>query len=372
MNNIPFNDTSRLYNRFSEEINDALLSTASSGWWLLGSATAKFAQDFSTYMGIPYCLPVANGTDALEIAIRIVQQKKESGAEVITVANAGGYSTIACKLCDMTPVYADIDEETLLVDIDSIVRSLSDKTCAVILTHLFGAVVDVFEVRRVLDHEGYSHVKIIEDCAQAHGAELNRRKVGTLGDIATFSFYPTKNLGALGDAGAIVTADEAAYIKAKALQQYGWSTKYKVTYSGGRNSRMDELQAAVLSSLLPHLDALNKRRVQIYEKYASVGNSAIRFSYLSGRDFVAHLAVVRVERRSEFIKYLKENGIATDIHYPVLDDEQEAWSNKQADSNKVLSVSKVSVKKIVSLPCFPTMTDAEVDHVCNILRKWNG
>jgi len=367
---VPFNDTSRIYKLFSNELDSALIDTAKSGWWLLGAKTDDFSREFSAYLNISYCLPVANGTDALELSIKALQNDVDvKDAEVITVANAGGYSTIACHLAGVNPIYVDINDKTLLVDIDLIKNKLSKRTLAVVATHLFGAVVDVPAIRRALDSEGYSHVKIIEDCAQAHGAQLNGKKVGTLGDIAAFSFYPTKNLGALGDAGAVVTNSPDLFRTAKSLQQYGWNQKYKVALKKGKNTRMDELQAAVLSVILPHLDHFNQKRKNIYEKYKSLGLKTVIFNDYNGTDFVAHLAVVRVKKRDEFQLFLSEKGIATDIHYPVIDNFQEAWFDKTI--NGELTKSELASKNIISIPCFPNMTDVEVEYVCDILKKWD-
>jgi dTDP-4-amino-4,6-dideoxygalactose transaminase len=200
---VPFNDTARIFNQHKDKLLNILSETAASGWWLLGKQTQDFAKIFAKYCGVNFCLPVANGTDALEIAIKSLLNNPVIDDEIITVANAGGYSSIACRLVGVTPVYADINPKTLLIDIESIKNCLSSKVKMVILTHLFGAVVNVHAVRRMLDDAGYSTVNIIEDCAQAHGAKLGKQRVGSLGDIATFSFYPTKNLGTMGDAGVI-------------------------------------------------------------------------------------------------------------------------------------------------------------------------
>ncbi len=370
---IPFNDTSRIYQRHQDEINNLMVDVAASGWWLLGKHTKAFAKAFSEYCGVDFCLPVANGSDALEISLRAVLSADSStDNEVIAVANAGGYSSIACALVGATPVYADVEEDTLLLSMESLKNCLGPKVKAVIVTHLFGGAVDVNQVRRVLADNGYKHVVIIEDCAQAHGAKVGDQRVGSLGDLSVFSFYPTKNLGAMGDGGAIVTSNEDTFAKLKQLHQYGWEQKYQIAVPGGRNSRIDEMQAAILASLLPSLDSNNAIRANIYQKYSRAANDNLKFLNYETTDYVGHLAVIRSNRREEFISYMKDQGIAVDVHYPVLDHEQKGWQSlpKRIDPVSQLTVSKQLVNEIVSLPCFPTMTEAEIDQVCQALSGW--
>jgi aminotransferase EvaB len=272
--NIPFNDTSRTFSAYREPLIAQITKVAESGWWLLGKGTRQFSQVFAKYCGSRYCLPVANGSDALELALRAILPKTDSNEEheVITVANAGGYSTTACRLVGAIPVYADIEKNNQLICADSLVNCLGPKVKVVIATHLYGGVVDITKIRSILDQNGYGHVAIIEDCAQAHGGILAGCRVGSLGDLATFSFYPTKNLGAMGDAGAILTSDKSLYHRLNALHQYGWNGKYKVEVAYGRNSRMDEMQATILEYLLPKLDEFNQKRKEIYEKYRRAAN----------------------------------------------------------------------------------------------------
>ncbi|BDQ38459.1 erythromycin biosynthesis sensory transduction protein EryC1 [Pseudodesulfovibrio nedwellii] len=371
---VPFNDTARIYNKNRAALSKVMSEVAESGWWLLGKQTQAFAEEFSAYCGVNFCIPVANGTDALELAIKAVIGDASVDAKIITVSNAGGYSSIACRLAGVTPVYVDIVPETLLIDIDSLKVCLRKNVKAVIITHLFGAVVDVKKVRRVLDESGFQSVKIIEDCAQSHGAQLEGRRVGSLGDIAAFSFYPTKNLGAMGDAGAVMTNSELLSNKVKELQQYGWSSKYKINIAGGRNSRMDEIQAGILRCLLPFLDSCNHKRNKIYDTYKALGAKGLYFQQYHACDFVGHLAVIRTPEREKFITYMKESGVMVDVHYPVLDIDQVAWHSMpfMIDEQSNLEASRAAVKEVVSLPCFPTMTNQEIDQVCHALLNWKG
>ncbi|MFA0056414.1 DegT/DnrJ/EryC1/StrS family aminotransferase [Vibrio echinoideorum] len=371
---VPFNDTSRVYKRHKVALDAIITDVAGSGWWLLGKHTEHFSKAFSEYCGVEFCLPVANGSDALEMALRAVLSVDcEAEQEVITVANAGGYSSIACTLVGATPIYADVDEHSLLLSMESLKNCLGSNVKAVIVTHLFGGAVDVFQVRKTLVDNGYGHVVIIEDCAQAHGAKVGDQRVGSMGDLATFSFYPTKNLGAMGDGGAIVTSDKSVFAHLKQLHQYGWGSKYQISIPCGRNSRMDEIQAAILMVLLPFLDSDNKKRADIYGKYRQAANSNLSFLNHDSTDYVGHLAVIRSSRRNDFIAYMKEQGIGVDVHYPILDHEQEGWQslNKKIDPISQLLVSKSAVNEIVTLPCFPSMSDEEITYVCEALSRWS-
>lgn len=368
---VPINDLRRLVSTNPQRFSGPVLSAIESGWWLNGVATQTFCDSFARYVGADRCIGVANGSDALEIAFRaILQVRRPQGSEVVTVPNAGGYSTLACRLSGLTPVYADIDEGSQLASIASIVSCLGPQTAFVVVTHLYGSPLDVLELRRSMDVAGYGAVGILEDCAQAHGATLGDRKVGSLGDIATFSFYPTKNLGAFGDAGAIVTSDAELAHAADALRQYGWSSKYRIERPFGRNSRMDEIQAAVLSVQLPDLDEANARRGDILRRYAQAaprGVTVVR----SPAGSVAHLAVVLAEDRDDLRRYLTEKAIGTDIHYPVLDPDQPGWQSLACrEAPDGLATARASVTRLLTLPCFPTMREDEIDQVSEALARW--
>lgn len=371
---IPFNDTSRTFELYKSELLSAINSVAESGWWLLGKHTQLFADEFAKYCGTTYCLPLGNGTDALEIALRTIlsDHLEDERCEVITVANAGGYSSTACRLIGAIPVYADINADTHLISLPSIENCLSADVKAIVLTHLYGAAIDVKSVRNLLNSHGYHSIKIIEDCAQAHGALVNGELVGSLGDIATFSFYPTKNLGAMGDGGAITCSNKHLYDIAKSLHQYGWSSKYKISLVGGRNSRMDEIQAAVLNCLLPHLDEFNAQRKLIYKRYSTYNCS--KFSTLNYKscDHVGHLAVCLVDNRDGFIKFMNDKNIAVDVHYPIFDIDQPAWANLESRIDPVYGLveSRKIQKQIISLPCYPTLTEQELNYICDSLKEW--
>lgn len=369
---LPLNDLKQAYLSAAEEIDTVVSAAISSGWWLNGEQTRNFCSLFAAYLKTSHCIGVGNGTDALEIAMRaLLALRGGSRNEVVTVANAGGYSTIAIRQIGLTPVYADIEESSQLGSISSMIEAMGPDTALVVVTHLYGGVLDVFSLRQRMDAAGYAHVPILEDCAQAHGAVLSGHKVGTIGDIGAFSFYPTKNLGAFGDAGAIVSSNDELAKTCDSLRQYGWAQKYDVAQSGGRNSRMDEVQAAILSIQLKRLDKANERRVSIIDRYAAVcpEGAAIVRSPLGN---VGHLAVLLTDHREALRAHFAECEIATDIHYPILDCDQTGWKGlPQKLAPGGLTVARRSVSRLLTVPCFPGMTDNEVNAVCDALTSFS-
>lgn len=370
---VPLNDLRRAFSARAAALTPAIQETLASGWWLNGRQLEGFCDEFAHYLGVGHCVGVANGTDALEIAMRaLLRVRAKVGREVVTVANAGGYSTIACRLIGLTPVYADIEEASQLASLDSILACVTAETALVVATHLYGGPVDVPRLRATLDAAGHRDLPILEDCAQAHGARLDDRLVGGLGDIATFSFYPTKNLGALGDGGAVVTSDGDLADAARALRQYGWGRKYEVTIPDGRNSRLDEVQAAVLRVLLRHLDEGNARRRAVVRRYAQAAPAGVQVVD-AGEGGVAHLAVVLCDGRDRLREHLAACGVATEIHYPTLDSDQPAWRDlpmRLAPGG--VPASRRSVERILTLPCFPELDEAEIDRTCQALSQWRA
>lgn len=377
MTTIPLNDLKRMYSAYADRLDQTALDVLRSGWWLNGPRNKEFCEAFAGYLGVSHFVGLANGTDALEIVMRVLLERgrragsqASDASEVITVANAGGYTSTACYLTGCTPVYVDIEQESQLLSIPSAVAALSDRTAVVVATHLYGGLINVPALRHAMNEAGYAHVPILEDCAQAHGLKGCGGQAGAFGDIATFSFYPTKNLGALGDGGGVATNDADLAASVRRLQQYGWGDKYKIVAAGGRNSRLDELQAAFLSVFLPDLEAANARRLAVldaYEKAAPAGLHVIR----SRNGAVAHLAVVLTDHREHLRDHLKANGVATDIHYPVLDCDQLGWADRpKRIGPSGLEVSRLSVNRILTLPCFPTMDEEEVARVCHALSTF--
>jgi len=368
---IPMNDLRRRYGRHETELSRIAQDVLASGYWINGPYNKVFCRDFAAATGVAHCVGVANGSDALEIALRCLVTDP-ARREVVTVANAGGYTTTACRLIGLTPVYVDIDEASQLIAIDHAVAAVGPATGAVVVTHLYGGLVDVRALRAALHAAGFGDVPIIEDCAQAHGLRGCGAGAGAFGDLATFSFYPTKNLGALGDGGAIVTNDAALAAQVARLRMYGWDGKYDVVTAGGRNSRLDELQAAFLSALLPYVDADNERRRAIIDAYAAAAADGIAM-VSSSHGTVGHLSVVLTDDRDRLARHLNERGVATDIHFPILDCDQTGWAGAdQHIGGGGLDISRRSVERILSVPCFPELTDDEVAQVCDALGSYSA
>ncbi|WP_292231380.1 DegT/DnrJ/EryC1/StrS family aminotransferase [Mesorhizobium sp.] len=366
------NDLKRLYQRYETAIECEVTSILRSGWWLNGVAGKRFSANFAAFIGVSDCILVANGTDALELALRsAVGLNDEHGREVIMAANAGGYASCACWHNDLIPHYVDIEQGSQLVSVRSVLEAASAETAAIVVTHLYGGVVDVRAIRAGLAEGGLSHIPVIEDCAQAHGARIHGEMAGSLGDIATFSFYPTKNLGAMGDGGAVVTSNPRFAGHVRQLYQYGWSSKYYVGLPGGRNSRMDEVQAAILNVLLPDLNSRNEQRRAILGRFKSATGGRLKF--VDGGDgAVAHLAVLLCDDRDAFRTFMKERGVDTDVHYPVLDCDQIGWAALPMKGTENLAISRASISRVCSIPCYPDMTSDEVEQVCKALGEWEA
>ncbi|WP_066584503.1 DegT/DnrJ/EryC1/StrS family aminotransferase [Sphingomonas pruni] len=371
MTSIPMNNLRRRYLRHEADLLRISRDVLASGNWISGPHNAAFCREFAAATSVAYCIGVGNGSDALEIALRCVVTDP-ARREVVTVANAGGYTTTACRLIGLTPVYVDVVEASQLVAIDQTVAAVGPATGAVVVTHLYGGLVDVPALRAALRSAGFSGVPIIEDCAQAHGLRGCGAGAGAFGDLATFSFYPTKNLGGLGDGGAILTNDAALAAQVARLRMYGWDGKYDVVTNGGRNSRLDELQAAFLAAMLSHLEADNERRLSIIDAYRAAGTDGIEW-VSSPHGNVGHLAVVLTNDRDRLAKHLNARGVATAIHFPILDCDQTGWAGAvQRIGPAGIDVSRRSVKRILSVPCFPEMSDDEIAHVCDALGSYSA
>jgi dTDP-4-amino-4,6-dideoxygalactose transaminase len=368
------NDLSRHVGPLLVEITESLSRVVSSGWFVLGREVRAFEDEFAAYLDVPHCVGVASGSDALELALRAVGVT--GGDRVLTVANAGGYASLAVLAIGATPVYVDVDPRTLLIAPAEFERALAccreDRLPrAVVVTHLYGQVADVAALGEIAQRFG---VAVVEDCAQAHGASLDGRRCGGLADAAAFSFYPTKNLGALGDGGAVTTRHAAVAGRVLALRQYGWSAKYRADEPGGRNSRLDEMQAAVLRVLLPRLDSWNERRRAIAALYREGLAGHPRLSPI-GADRtgdVSHLFVVRTPEREGLQRALADEGISTDVHYPVPDYDQPAVRAQlgRAAPTEPLPVTAAASRDVLTLPCFPELQDAEVVRVSAAVARW--
>lgn len=346
-------------------LTGALQRVIERNWYVLGTEVAAFEAEFAAYLGVKSCVALANGTDALEIALRTLEIGP--GKRVALVANAGFYGSTAVRAVGAQPCYVDVDVATLTMAPAALQTVLATGIDAVIVTHLYGQMADIGRIAAMTAAAG---VPLIEDCAQSHGARRDGTRAGSFGDIGCFSFYPTKNLGAIGDGGAIITDDVELDSRARRLRQYGWSKKYHVTEAGGRNSRLDELQAAVLREKLPMLDEWNARRRAIASRYsAAFAGLPIQLPASNGDDFVAHLYVIRVPDRADFIASLAAADIATEIHYPIPDHLQAAYAQA---SDASLPVTEAASGEVVTLPCFPGLDAESVERVIAAVRGHFG
>ena len=357
---VPLNDLRRAVVGERAALLESWGAVLDGGYFVLGSQHDAFERELAEYTGVPHAIGLANGTDAL--AIGLSSLGVGSGDVVLTVANAGGYATTAILMIGAIPRYVDIDETTLSMDPHQATAALStDSVAAVVLTHLYGNAAPVREMAEACRAAG---VAMLEDCAQAAGLRVAGRHVGSFGDAGAFSFYPTKNLAALGDGGALVTRDAAVADRARSLRQYGWDAKYAVAVPHGRNSRLDEVQAAVLRHRLPGVDANNDRRRAILRRYAEALHASVG-RFVVGEHGVAHLAVAVLDDRARVQDALSAT-VATDVHYPVPDHRQVGWAGAGADVG--LPVTERMCERVLTVPCFPEMTDTEVDQVCEALR----
>ncbi|MGA2027194.1 MAG: DegT/DnrJ/EryC1/StrS family aminotransferase [Syntrophobacteraceae bacterium] len=325
--------------------------------YILGKEVAEFEREFAQYCGVANCVGVASGTDALELGLRALDVK--AGEKVIVAANAGFYASAAVLLIGAIPHYVDIDPVTLTLSFERLQETLESNPKAIIVTHLYGQLADV---EAVVEVAAKSDIPVIEDCAQAHGAKRNGKRAGSFGTIGSFSFYPTKNLGAFGDGGAIVTDNDYLAAKIRQLRQYGWKAKYHVELPGGRNSRLDEMQAAILREKLPLLDRWNAERRDIARGYnAAFSDLPIVCPCSLGEDYVAHLYIVRVNTRDTFRKFVGGFGVATDVHYPVPDHLQSAYPSRQGKG--VLPVTERVCREVVTLPCYPGLDSGSIERL---------
>jgi dTDP-4-amino-4,6-dideoxygalactose transaminase len=356
--------TSPLANYLSNQtaLDEAILRVLGAGRYILGDETAAFENQFAQYLGVPYVVGVGNGTEALHLALRGLGIGP--GDEVITVSHTAVATVAAVEMCGATPVAVDIHPEFYTMDVSLLEKARSDRSRAIVPVHLYGQPCDLEAVIRFANKYG---LFVIEDCAQSHGALYQGKRTGSWGHAAAFSFYPTKNLGALGDGGAIATRDPSLYEKLRALRQYGWDQN-RISQFAGWNSRLDELQAAVLRVKLSRLEEDNQRRIRIarmyHEALSKIPDLALP-SPASWTTHVYHQYVVRCTAplmRDRLMVHLAAEGIQTAVHYPVPVHLQPAYANRLPGSHS-LPVTEDVCPRILSLPLFPELTDEEIVRV---------
>ena len=360
---IKFLDLKKINNRFQVEIDTRIKAVLDSGWYLQGAENERFARNFAKFCGIKFALGVANGLDAINLIIRAYGFG--AGDEIIVPSNTYIATILAVSQNGCTPVLVEPDIDTYNINPELIEAKITPKTKAILVVHLYGQAVQMQQIWALAQKY---NLKVIEDCAQAHGAIYQGKRVGNLGDAGAFSFYPGKNLGALGDGGGITTNDEILFSKVKAIANYGSDRKYHHIYKGV-NSRLDEIQAAVLDVKLAHLDADNAKRREIATIYReSIKNPKIILPKAYNENAcVWHCFVVRTDRRDEFQAYLSENGVQTIIHYPTPPHKQGAYKEW---ANHSYPISEEIHRTIISLPISPVMSDEEVNKVVEVVNAY--
>lgn len=362
---VKFNDLTYQFKKYQIEFEDAAKRVLQSGWYVLGNELELFEKEFAAYSGSKYCVGLNSGLDALILAVKALEIGH--GDEVIVPANTYIATILGITANGATPVFIEPDKY-FNIDVKNLSEKITNRTKAILAVHLYGQLCDVEELKSFTED---SSIYLIEDCAQGHGASCNGKKSGTFGDIGCFSFFPTKNLGAFGDAGAIITDNKNIAEKIKMFRNYGSRVKY-YNEEQGINSRMDELQAALLSVKLKHLDELNNERRKIANYYLNnITNNKIILPKVKKEEsaHVFHLFEILSENRNDLIEYLKGKGIMTQIHYPIpphLADCYKSLGYSKGDLPKTESISE----NILSLPLYNGMSKEEMEYVVNILNKW--
>lgn len=362
---IYINDLSEKFSQHRESINFAISRVIDSGFVVLGPEVRRFENSFAGYIGVKHCIGVGNGTDALELGLRSIGIKGNS--VVATVANAGMYTVTALNAIGAKPYFIDVNPKTQNTYLSEIERAISHGIDAVVVTHLYG--LPVQDISLIISLCKKNNILVFEDCAQAHGASIEGKKVGSFGDAASFSFYPTKNLGAIGDGGAVVTNSDQISELLFSLRQYGWKNKYYVEEVGGKNSRLDEIQASILSELLPSLDNENEMRKSIAARYNEmIDHPMISLPIDYFEDSVFHLYVLRAKKRDSLRLHLESLNIISDIHYPTPDYQQPVFKGQWADLS--LSATASLASENLTLPCHPYMTNGMIERVISAVNSW--
>lgn len=366
---IEFLDLKAVNESFSQELKDACARVVDSGWYIAGEELKYFEQSFADYCGVEHCIGVANGLDALTLTLRAWKElgKIKEGDEVIVPANTYIASVLAITENRLVPIFVEPDEHSFNISPEKIESVITNKSRVILPVHLYGRLADMPDI---LDIAERHKLLVLEDSAQAHGANLGGRKAGNWGDASGFSFYPGKNLGALGDAGAITTNDAELSNTLRALRNYGSHEKYKNLYQGV-NSRLDEMQAAMLSVKLKYLDQQTDNRRKIAQTYLDfITNEALRLPCMGqGKQHVWHLFVVRSEQRESLQSYLHGAGVQTLIHYPVPPHKQQAYFKY----NKLSYPLTESIhREVLSLPIGPTMALEDAHKVIELCNKFSA
>lgn len=360
---IKFLDLKQLNDQYREEINNSIQKVLDSGWYVLGQEVQEFEEEFAQYCGVKNCISVANGLDALTLIIKAYGFGKND--EIIVPANTFIASVLAISANGVKPRFAKPDIRSYNIDPESIEKEINEKTKAILAVHLYGQTAEMDKINEIAKKY---NLKVIEDSAQAHGAIYKGKRTGNLADASGFSFYPGKNLGCLGDGGAITTNDGELAEKIRALSNYGSILKYEHLFKGS-NSRLDEIQASILRVKLKYLDKDNQRRCEIAKYYVeNIKNKNIILPIVGNEEsHVWHLFVVRTENRDKLQEYLKENDIQTVIHYPIPPHKQRAYFEF---NSLYLPVTEKIHREVLSLPISPVMSNIDIKKVVKAINDF--
>ncbi len=359
---IPFLDVGATYNDLKQEIDETVQRVLDSAWYILGNELEIFEREFAEYCGVKYCIGVGSGLEALSLVLRAWGVK--AGDEVIVPAHTFIATWLAVSHVGATPIPVEVDESSFNINPKLIEQAITKKTKAIIPVHLYGQSASMLEIKKIAAAFG---INVLEDAAQSHGAKYGNKKTGSLGNAAAFSFYPGKNLGAFGDGGAITTNDKRLGETVRMLRNYGSKKKY-IHGNIGYNSRLDEIQAAILRVKLRHLDSWNSQRRKIAEYYINnIKNEGIILPFWSGtNDHVFHLFVIKCMNRHNVEQQLTKAGIQTIIHYPVPPHKQDAYTAY----NKIrLSITEHLSSQVLSLPMGPHLGIDAVKYICSVINS---
>jgi dTDP-4-amino-4,6-dideoxygalactose transaminase len=361
---VPFGNLKAHYHAYKSEIDEAVQRVLDSGYFILGPELTKFEKEFEEYLGNGYVSGCANGTDAIYLALAACDVGLND--EVLVVAHTAVPTICAIRQTGAQPKFVDIDRDTYTMDVADLERKITEKTKAIVPVHLYGQMADMDAIMALAKKH---NLKVIEDCAQATGALYKGRMAGTIGDFGTFSYYPSKNIGAFGDGGAVATNSRESYDRLNMLRNYGQSKRYYHD-TEGINSRLDEIQAAILSAQLPYVSQWNARRREIAQRYTEGLKDVVETpKEIEDGVHVYHLYVIQTNDRDQLIEYLLEQSVQALIHYPIPAHLQKAYAYLNYKPGSLPNTEKAT-KRIVSLPMYPELTDDEIDYVIESIKSY--
>jgi len=364
---IPFSDLAQQYLSLKEEIDASIQRVLHSGWFILGQEVLAFEEEFAAYVGAGYAVGVGSGTEALHLAL--LACGVAPGDEVLTVSHTAVATVAAIELAGARPVFIDVDPRSYTMDPRQLVAKIGPATRAILPVHIYGQMADMDPILSFARERGF---KVVEDAAQAHGAEYRGKKAGSLGDVGCFSFYPTKNLGAFGDGGLVVTSDAVLAERLKLLRQYGWAERY-ISSLKGTNSRLDELQAAILRVKLHKLDEWNsirRKHAALYDSLLEDARAVIPVEMEYGKHCY-HIYAIRTQYRDQLREFLLKRGVGALIHYPVPVHLQEAYGDLGYGEG-TLPVTEQVAAEVLTLPVAPEVTEEQIRQVCDLVHEFES